>query len=129
MGLRHTTTTDGPALERQLLGRLLGLCDEQRTLYEEVLDLSRQQRELVRSGASLSDVRGVLERKKQRLDMIRRLDLTERDSKQRWREGRAGWSANGRTRLHHALADLGRIIEDILACEEETDLELLQQCR
>ncbi len=41
------SSADRMALERQLLDRLLGLYAEQKELYGEVLDISRNQRELV----------------------------------------------------------------------------------
>ncbi len=123
-----TTSAERAATERQLLGRLLGMYGEQRGLYEQVLELSRRQRDLVRRDAPLSEIRAVLQRKKDCLETIRRLELTEHGSKDHWRRGRPGWSAAGRAQLHRTLADLGQMIEDILACEEENDRELLQQC-
>lgn len=124
-----STSAETAAQERRLLDRLLGLYAEQERLYAEILELSRRQRDLVRQGAPLGEVRAVLEQKKQRLETIGRLDLTEAGSKDQWREGRRGWSAVSRTRLHGALETVGRLIEDILACEQENDRELLQQSR
>ncbi|MBD3221071.1 hypothetical protein GF314_07480 [bacterium] len=118
----------GP-VEQRLLDRLLGMYAEQQALYDEVLALSRRQRTLVREQAPLSEIRAVLERKQRHLATIRRLELAEHASKDRWQRDRTRWSASGRTRLHRKLEDLGRVIEEILACEEENDLELLQQCR
>ena len=124
-----STSAEAAAHERRLLDRLLGLYAEQERLYAEVLDLSRRQRDLVRQGAPLSEVRAVLEQKKARLETIGRLDLTEAAYKDQWRAGRRGWSVGGRTRLHGALEAVGQVIEDILACEQENDRELLQQSR
>lgn len=124
-----TTSVDRRATERELLDRLLGMYTEQQALYGEILELSRRQREQVRQGAPLASVRALLQRKQQLLDTVRRLELAERSSKDRWQRGRSGWTASGRTSLHRKLEDVGQIIEDILACEEENDLELLQQCR
>lgn len=123
-----TTNAEQTLTEQQLLDRLLGLYGEQRALYEQVLDLSRGQRDLVRGGAPLSEIRALLERKKRCLETIRRLEQTEDQTKEHWRRGRPGWSAAGRARLHRTLAELGQMIEDILACEEENDRELLHQC-
>ncbi|HOX26448.1 MAG TPA: hypothetical protein PLL30_07680 [Candidatus Krumholzibacteria bacterium] len=124
-----TISADVAARERRLLDRLLGLYGEQQRLYAEVLELSRHERDLLRDGAPLDQVRGLLAAKKRRLETIGRLDLTEAASREQWRQGRRGWSADGRTRLHRALEDVGQLIEAILACEEENDRELLQQCR
>jgi hypothetical protein len=124
-----TTSVDRRATERELLDRLLGMYTEQQALYGEILELSRRQREQVRQGAPLVSIRALLQRKQQLLDTVRRLELAERSSKDRWQRGRSGWTAAGRTSLHRKLEDVGQIIEDILACEEENDLELLQQCR
>lgn len=124
-----TTSAERAARERRLLDRLLGLYSEQQRLYGEVLDLSRRQRDMMSAGEPLARVRNLLEAKKSRLDTIRRLELTEDPSKLEWREGRRQWSADGRASLHRALESVGQVIEDILACEEENDRELLQQCR
>ena len=129
MAPQLTTSAEHAARERRLLDRLLGLYGEQRRLYGEVLELSRRQRDLVSAGESLDRVRGVLEAKKSRLDTIRRLELTEDPCKLEWRENRRQWSADGRASLHRALDAVGQMIEEILACEEENDRELLQQCR
>jgi len=123
------TSAELAARERRLLDRLIGLYVEQLRLYREVLDLSRRQRDLVRDGAPLAEVRALLAAKKRRLETIRHLDATEAGSREEWRRGRRGWSAEGRTRLHRALESVGQVIEEILACEEENDRELLQQCR
>ena len=123
------TSAEPMMRERRLLDRLLGMYSEQQRLYGEVLDLSRRQRDLVRDGRPLASIRTVLDAKKSRLSTIQRLELTEENSKQEWRQGRRQWSAESRTSLHRALESVGNVIEEILACEEENDRELLHQCR
>ncbi len=123
------TSAERNAAERRLLDRLLGLYTEQQRIYGEVLDISRQQRDLMQDGAPLNRIRNLLEAKKSRLACINRLEATEESSKQQWRQGRREWSAQSRGTLHHALESVGLVIEEILACEEENDRELLQQCR
>ena len=123
------TSAERNAAERHLLDRLLGLYSEQQRIYGEVLDISRHQRELVQDGAPLARIRSLLDAKKTRLATINRLEATEESSKQRWRQGRREWSAESRATLHGALESVGQVIEEILACEEENDRELLQQCR
>jgi hypothetical protein len=129
MVLLPTTSAERATRERQLLDRLIGLYGEQQRLYGEVLDLSRRQRELVHDGAPLPRIRSLLDAKRTRLATINRLEATEETSKQQWRLGRREWSAESRATLHRALESVGQIIEEILACEEENDRELLQQCR
>ncbi len=124
-----TTSAERNAAERRLLDRLLGLYTEQQRIYGEVLDISRRQRDLVHDGAPLARIRSLLDAKKTRLATINRLEATEESSKQKWRQGRRDWSAESRTTLHRALESVGMVIEEILACEEENDRELLQQCR
>jgi hypothetical protein len=124
-----TTSPERAVAERQLLDRLLGLYSAQRRLYAEVLDLSRRQRELVQQGAPLGRIHHLLEAKKSRLATIDHLEAAEESSKQQWRLGRRQWSAESRATLHRALESVGQVIEEILACEEENDRELLQQCR
>jgi len=129
MVLQSTTSAERALLERRLLGRLLGLYTEQQRIYGEVLDLSRRQRDLVQEGEPLARIRRILDAKRTRLATINRLELTEESSKNEWRQGRRQWSADSRVSLHRALESVGNIIEEILACEEENDRELLQQCR
>jgi hypothetical protein len=123
------TSAEPKTAERRLLDRLLGMYSEQQRLYGEVLDLSRRQKELVREGQPLASIRAVLDAKKSRLSTIQRLELTEETSKHEWRQGRRQWSAESRASLHRALESVGNVIEEILACEEENDRELLHQCR
>jgi hypothetical protein len=129
MASRSTTNADRSAGERALLDRLLALYAEQQRLYGEVLALSRRQGELVRAGAPLERIRGILQAKMACLSAIDRLETTAETSKRQWRQGRRQWSAEGRASLHRALEAVGEVIEEILACEEETDRELLQHGR
>lgn len=124
-----TTTTDPATQERRLLERLLGLYDEERRLYVEVLNLSRRQGEAIRGGAPIGEVRRLLSRKKSCLETIGQLERTEGHSKAQWRQGRANWSPAGRARLHDALQDIGQLIESILECEEANDRALMEQAR
>jgi hypothetical protein len=124
-----STSAEISARERRLLDRLLGLYAEQQRLYGEVLELSRRQQEMVRQGVPLGEIRSLLQEKKRRLETISRLAMTEDLSKEQWRQGRRAWSAGGRASLHRALESVGQIIEEILACEQENDRELLHQCR
>jgi hypothetical protein len=123
------TLTDPVAQERRLLDRLLGLYDEERQLYLEVLTLSRRQGEAIRGGAPVGEVRRLLSRKKSCLETIGHLELTEKQNKSQWRQGRANWSPGGRARLHDALQDVGQLIESILECEEANDRALMELAR
>ena len=124
-----TTTTDPATQERRLLDRLLGLYEEERRLYVEVLNLSRRQGEAIRGGAPIGEIRRLLSRKKTCLETIGRLELTEGQNKSQWRQGRANWSPAGRAQLHDALQDVGQLIESILECEEANDRALMELAR
>lgn len=115
--------------EDKLLERLLGLYEEERLLYGQVLDLSRQQGEAVSSGGSLASVRRILEQKKDCLDLVGRLELTEHRTKVAWEKGRQGWSTAGRRKLHEAVQEVTLLIEEILVSEEKNDLILIEQTR
>lgn len=115
--------------ESILLQRLLGLYEEERQIYGRVLQLSRQQGEIVRQGGGLGEVRRVLEQKKNCLEVIGRLELMERRNKQDWERRRLGFSARGRRRLQDSLNEVTTLIEEILTCEEKNDLYLIEQAR
>ena len=120
-----SSTAEPRAREAELLGRLLALYAEEREVYGQVLELSRRQGRVVREGGPLADVRRLLEQKKGCLDLIGRLELTERGAKAAWERGRQQWSPEGRARLHAAICGVTALIEEILACEEENDLEMI----
>ena len=115
--------------EGELLQRLLGLYDEERQIYAQVLELSRRQGEIVRQGGALGDVRRVLEQKKNCLEIIGRLELMERRNKQEWEQRRLGFSRSSRARLQSALTQVTDLIEEILSCEEMNDRYLIEQAR
>lgn len=115
--------------ERELLDRLLGLYEEERQLYARVLELSREQGATVSRGGSLASVRRILEQKKQCLDLIGRLELTEHRAKVEWEKGRQQWSSSGRRHLHDAVQEVTELIEEILIREEKNDLILIEQTR
>ncbi len=115
--------------EGALLQRLLGLYEEERQIYGRVLELSRQQGDIVRQGGGLGEVRRVLEQKKSCLEIIGRLELMEQRNKQEWERRRLGFSTNGRRQLQNALNEVTNLIEEILTCEERNDLYLIEQAR
>lgn len=115
--------------EEDLLARLLGLYEEERQLYGQVLELSREQGALLSRGESLASIRRLLESKNECLDLIGRLELTEHRSKVAWEKGRSRWSTTGRRRLHEAIQEVARLIEEILICEEKNDLILIEKTR
>ena len=115
--------------EEELLERLLNLYQEESDLYEQVLELSREQGEAISRGGSLAGVRRILEKKKGCLDLVGRLELTEHRTKVAWEKGRAGWTSNSRRQLHDAVQEVTRLIEEILICEEKNDLILIEQTR
>ena len=129
MALPRSSNPDIPPREAELLERLLGLYEEERQLYAQVLELSRQQGEQISQGASLAAVRRILEQKKSCLDLVGRLELTEHRTKVAWEKGRHGWTSAGRLRLHEAVQEVAGLIEQILVCEEKNDLTLIEQTR
>lgn len=129
MGLPGSMRADIRQAEAEILDRLLGLYEEERLVYHRILELSRNQGELLRQGAPLGNVRRLLDQKKVCLETIRRLELTEARSKQDWERGQHHWSAAGKARLHGALRRVGELIEDILQCEESNDMVLIGQAR
>jgi hypothetical protein len=63
------------------------------------------------------------------LDLIGRLELTEHRAKVDWEKGRLHWSAAGRRKLHEAIQEVTKLIEEILIREEKNDLMLIEQTR
>lgn len=125
MGLTPTNGNEAPApAEPELLGRLLSLYDEEARVYTRVLELSRRQGEAVRQGAPFSEVRRLLEQKRGCLELIARLERAEAPTKREWERRRASFSAPSRARLRCALDRVGELIESIIACEENNDVEL-----
>ena len=119
------TPAGPPADERRILDALVDLYEEERRLYLRVLDLTHQQGEIVRTGGAFGEVTAVLEEKKSCLSTISALDRTEQERKMAWQRGRDRWSAAGRKRLHASLSAVASVIEDIMACEERNDLDLI----
>ncbi len=129
MALMHSLLPDSSSRETEILNRLLGLYSEEQQLYAKVLQLSRKQGQIIDRGAPLKDVRRILEQKKGCLDIISRLEATEQVNRREWESNRSQYSARSRNLLHEALHDVGALIEDILICEENNDLKLIQQTR
>ncbi len=115
--------------EQNLFRRLHGLYEEERQIYGQVLELSRQQGELVRQGTNLGDIRQLLQKKNVCLEIIKRLEMTERSAKNEWEQGKRQWSVLNQTNLNKCLLDVSNLIEEILVCEEKNDQEFIQQMR
>ena len=123
------TTPDSEKMELELFRRLQGLYEEQRQIYGQVLELSRQQGQLVRRGSNLSEIRQLLQKKNVCLEIIKRLELTERSAKIEWEQGKRHWSAQSQTSLNQILVQVSNLIEEILVCEEKNDQEFIKQMR
>ncbi len=115
--------------EKELFHRLQGLYEEQYQIYAQVLDLSRQQGALVRKGACLSEIRQLLNKKNVCLEIIRRIELTERSAKNQWEQGKHIWSLNNQSKLNQTLQKVSGLIEEILLMEEKNDQEFIKQMR
>lgn len=113
--------------EQEILNLLLGMYAEEVQVYRRVLELSHQQGQIIRDGGDLTDIRRLLEQKKNCLEIIGRLEMTQQRTKSEWEKGRNRWSAGAKVRLHGALHDVSEIIEEILVCEEKNDMELIEQ--
>ncbi len=123
------STTPDLNREAEILGSLLRLYEDEKQIYGQVLEVARQQGEALLRGDSLQKIRQLLETKKNCLDTIRRLEMTEVRNKQAWENGRNSWSTMGRAKLNVSLRTVGRVIEEILNCEERNDMILLEQTR
>jgi hypothetical protein len=110
-----------------LIRRLERLYGEELQVYRQVRELSQLQGQLIKREAPMSEIRQVLQKKKNCLDVIARLEATERRTKEAWEKGKNSWSAQGRTRMQRILEQVGQAIEEILACEEENDRQLIVQ--
>jgi len=129
MALALSTPPESCKGEQELFQRLNGLYEEQRQIYSQVLELSRKQGNMVRQGSSLTEIRQLLQKKNVCLEIIKRLELTERSSKMEWERGKQKWSAVSQANLNLTLQKVGSVIEEILLCEEKNDQEFIQQMR
>lgn len=127
MALQASTTLELDSRESVLIKRLCALYEEEIQVYGRVLQLSRQQGNLIRQGTPLGQIRNLLEQKMECLNLIGRLEATERQSRDEWDRGKSQWSSSGRSQIHGILGQVGTLIEQILICEEENDLQLIQQ--
>ncbi len=123
------TPPDSSPKEQELFQRLHGLYEEQRQIYGQVLVLSQKQGQLVRHGNNLSEIRQLLQKKNVCLEIIKRLELTERSAKMEWEQGKRHWSAFNQSTLNGTLVKVSTLIEKILICEEKNDQEFIQQMR
>jgi hypothetical protein len=123
------TTLDSPTSEALLLSKLLSLYAEEKRIYQRILQLTRQQGQIVRSGGEIRDVRRILEQKRDCLDSIARLEGAEGSNRRSWEEGRDRWSGSARARLQSAIQEVANLVEAILASEEQNDRLLLAQGR
>jgi len=119
------TPTGGP----DLLEGLIDIYSRERVLYQEVLQLSREQADLVRQGEGLPDIRRVLDAKRERLDEIARLERTSAPARGEWERRRQGLGGSQPVRLRQSLQVVGTLIEKILQVEAENDQLLMTMTR
>ena len=122
------TALNGP----MLLEGLIDLYGRERVLYQEVLQLSRDQSDLVRAGESLRRIRHVLDAKRDRIGAtaalhagfqaeIARLERESGTARSYWERKRDGLGGSHPIRLQQSLHTVGELIEKILQVEAEND--------
>ena len=116
---------DGPTL----LEGLIDLYGRERVLYQEVLQLSMDQAELVRSGQGLVHLRRVLDAKRDRLDEITRLETQSGAARSYWERHRGSLEGSQPVRLQQSLQVVGELIEKILRVEAENDRLFMDMAR
>lgn len=115
--------------EQEIVRRLSTMYREQFEIYGQVLELSRQQGQMVRSGSPLNEIRALLQKKNVCLDLIKRLEMTERQARQLWERRKIHFSVPAQETLNKALRDVGGLIEEILILEEQSDMEFIERMR
>ncbi len=122
MGPMSSTRADGvDRRSRDLLEGLLDLYERERSMYGEVLTLTRRQLESVRRGDDLADVRDILDRKRRMLDMIAGMEQGHAQARSVWDEVRGTLDGDLPRRMRACLKSLGELIGEILELEAETD--------
>ncbi len=127
MAQPHTTTAEAGRSEGRLLDSLLALYGREAAIYRQVVDLSIRQGEMLRSGVAMPELRHLLEQKRQRLNAIQALEISEAQARACWERNRERWSADAKARLHRALSEVGGLIEEILEYEEQNDRMLIEK--
>ena len=112
-----------------MVRRLAALYGEQGEIYEQILGLSRRQGQMVQAGRDLTEIRQLLQKKNACLELIKRLELTERTARQQWERGKHQWSGQSQQTMNAALRRVGGLIEEILLIEEKNDMEFIKQMR
>jgi len=123
----HTTHADGSVAGPATVESLLQLCEDERRLYERVLEHARRQGEIVRQGGGLAALRRILGAKRACLEEIARLEAAQGVVRANAAGGPDAWSPSDQARLHVARARIATLVEEILACEDRNDRELLDQ--
>ncbi len=100
---------------------LLDLYESERTMYQEILELSRRQSEAIRQGKPLADIRTLLDRKRTMLDMITHMEAQHQSARQTWQESRHRIQGELVARMQRILATVGDLLEEILRIEAEND--------
>ncbi len=122
------STASTPADRRESAPRLDGLLDlyeRERSMYHEILELSRRQGEAIRTGQDLAAVRTLLERKRMMLDMRTHMEAGHAQARRMWAEQKHRLTGETAGRLQRLLGTVGGLLEEILQVEAENDHLLL----
>jgi hypothetical protein len=116
-----STPVDRSAPVSALCETLIEMYRCERELYRDVLRMSRDQADLVRSGESFSRLRHLLTSKRHRLDEIARLEERHALVRRSWELRRGELGGSLPVRLQQSLQAVGELIEEILKVEAEND--------
>ncbi len=111
------------------LRRLIEVYRREQRLYGEIREHVSRQRELIEAGASYGEINKELARKRDLLGEIEELERGIEADRALWRRRRHGLDGGQAAELMAILAEVTRLVEDIIGRERENEVLLTSRRR
>lgn len=108
------------------LHALLESFGQEQAHYTALLDLSRQQKEVILAG-DIDQLLALLARKQRVLEEVARIERELADSKRHWKDVRARLSEDDRCVLDVALATVEELLAELISLERESEQLLAKE--
>jgi len=112
-----------------LLGKLIHVYRREIRIYREILDLVKQQREEILSGASYAEINESLRGKRDLLVEIEKLEEGIRNERELWQRRNRSHDGDSAATLMVLLAVVTEAVEGILDAERENEMLLTTRRR
>ncbi len=120
-------TENNPEPETDIFSQLITMYEREVQIYRNIRDCSLEQENVLESGGEIALIQSLLIRKRQLLDEIAQLEITNSSVRLLWERRKATFSDNETVQVRKSMKNVSSLLEEILKLEASNDQLLLHK--